>query len=168
MPPPFIGLLGKQKYWITLVTNLYIISTLKYLNFGRMFTKVVKSKPDIVPLNVFGSILRKEGVRERNMKLLLETVTYIAIKESVTCITTIETVMCIMHCKNTTCIITREAPICIITVIITTHIFAAETVTCLCVVEIFNIVATDTVTCIIVTEKSANIHVTESTTSKPE
>ena len=29
MPPPFIVLSGKQKYWITLVTNLYIISTLK-------------------------------------------------------------------------------------------------------------------------------------------
>ena len=27
--PPFIGLSGKQKYWITLVTNFYIISTLK-------------------------------------------------------------------------------------------------------------------------------------------
>ena len=33
------------------------------------------------------------SVRERNMKLLLETVTYIAIKERVTCIITIETVM---------------------------------------------------------------------------
>ena len=27
--PPFIGLPGKQKYWITLVTNLYVISTFK-------------------------------------------------------------------------------------------------------------------------------------------
>ena len=37
------------------------------------------------------------SVRERNMKLLLETVTYIAIKERVTCIITTETVMCIMQ-----------------------------------------------------------------------
>ena len=28
MSPPFIGLSQKQKYWITLVTNLYIISAL--------------------------------------------------------------------------------------------------------------------------------------------
>ena len=40
---------------------------------------------------------KRLSVRERNMKLLLETVTYIAIKERVTCIITIETVTCIMH-----------------------------------------------------------------------
>ena len=56
-----------------------------------------------MPLNVFWSILSKEAVSERNMKLLLETVVYIAVR--VTCIITIETVMYIMHCKNTTCII---------------------------------------------------------------
>ena len=33
------------------------------------------------------------SVREKNMKLLLETVTYIAIKERVTCIIAMETVM---------------------------------------------------------------------------
>ena len=60
-------------------------------------------KPDIMPLNVFWSILSKEAVSERNMKLLLETVVYIAVR--VTCIITIETVTYIMHCKNTTCII---------------------------------------------------------------
>ena len=38
--------------------------------------------------------------RERNLKLLLETVTYIAVKERVTCIITIETVKCIMHCRK--------------------------------------------------------------------
>ena len=38
------------------------------------------------------------SVRERNIKLLLETVTYIVITETVTYIITIETVMCIMHC----------------------------------------------------------------------
>ena len=40
------------------------------------------------------------SVRERNIKLLLETVTYIATTETVTCITTIEIVMCIMHCRK--------------------------------------------------------------------
>ena len=34
--------------------NFYPQST---LNFGRMFTKVVRCKPDIMPLNVFWSIL---------------------------------------------------------------------------------------------------------------
>ena len=43
--------------------------------------------------------------REGNMKSLLETATYIAIKERVACTITIETVMCIMHSKNTTCTI---------------------------------------------------------------
>ena len=40
------------------------------------------------------------SVRERNIKLLLETVTYIATTETVTCIITIETVMWIMHCRK--------------------------------------------------------------------
>ena len=40
------------------------------------------------------------SVRERNIKLLLETVTYIATTETVTCIITIEIVMCIMHCRK--------------------------------------------------------------------
>ena len=38
--------------------------------------------------------------RERNMKLLLETVTYIAIRERVAYIITMEIIMCIMHCRN--------------------------------------------------------------------
>ena len=37
------------------------------------------------------------SVRERNIKLLLETVTYIATTGTVTCIITIELVTCIMH-----------------------------------------------------------------------
>ena len=40
------------------------------------------------------------SVREMNVKLLLETVTYIAIKERVTCIITIETVTCIMQYRK--------------------------------------------------------------------
>ena len=47
-----------------------------------MFTKMVRCKPDIMPLNVFWSIYEKGlSVRDSNMKLLLGTVTYIAIKE---------------------------------------------------------------------------------------
>ena len=40
------------------------------------------------------------SVRERNIKVLLETVTYIATTATVTCLITIETVMCIMHCRK--------------------------------------------------------------------
>ena len=40
------------------------------------------------------------SVRERNIKLLLETVTYIATTEIATCIITVEIVMCIMHCRK--------------------------------------------------------------------
>ena len=40
------------------------------------------------------------SVRERIIKLLLETVTYIATTETVTCIITTEIVMCIMHCRK--------------------------------------------------------------------
>ena len=41
------------------------------------------------------------SVRERNIKLLLEAVTYMATTETATCIITIEIVMCIMHCRLT-------------------------------------------------------------------
>ena len=102
---------------------------------------------------------KRLSVREKNMKLLLETVTYIAIH--------LYNYNRNSHCKNTTCIIATETPSCIITVKIGTHIFAAETVTCICAAEISNcIIATETVTCIIVTEISTNIPVTESITSK--
>ena len=43
---------------------------------------------------------KRLSVRERNMKLLPETVTYLVIKERVTCIFTIETVMWIMHYRK--------------------------------------------------------------------
>ena len=39
-------------------------------------------------------------VRQRNIKLLLEIVTYIATTETVTCIITIEIVICIMHYRK--------------------------------------------------------------------
>ena len=53
-----------------------------------------------MPSDAFWSILRKMGIRERNVKLLLENVTYIATTETVTCITTMEIVMHIMHCRK--------------------------------------------------------------------
>ena len=40
---------------------------------------------------------KRLSVRESNMKLLLETATYIAIKERVTCIIEMETVNCHVH-----------------------------------------------------------------------
>ena len=43
-----------------------------------MFTKVVKCKPDMMPLSVFWLILWKEAVRQRY------EIAYIAIKEGVT------------------------------------------------------------------------------------
>ena len=36
----------------------------------------------------------------RDVKLLLETVTYMAAMETATCIIKIETVICIMHCRK--------------------------------------------------------------------
>ena len=73
----------------------------KCLNFGRIFTKVVKCELDIMPLNVSGQFYEKwMSVRERNIKLLLEAVPSMATKETATCIITIEIVMCIMHCRK--------------------------------------------------------------------
>ena len=40
------------------------------------------------------------SVRERNINLLLEAVTYMAKMETATCIITIEIVMCIIHCRK--------------------------------------------------------------------
>ena len=40
------------------------------------------------------------SVRARNIKLLLEAVTYMATTETATCIVTTEIVMCIMHCRK--------------------------------------------------------------------
>ena len=40
------------------------------------------------------------SVRERNMRFLPETVTYIALKDRVSCIIAMETVMCIMHYRK--------------------------------------------------------------------
>ena len=89
------------------------------------------------------------SVRERNIKLLLETVTYIATTETVTCITTIEIVMCIMHCRK---YYLHDCNMYIISIKIVTHIFAAETFTCIKVAETSNcIITTETVTFITAT-----------------
>ena len=108
------------------------------------------------------------SVRERNMKLLLKTVTYTAVKERVTCVITIGTVMCIINCRkyhlqncNGDSHLHNYNKNC-------RPIFSAETVTYIGVAETSNcIIATETVTHIIVIKRSTNILVTESTTSKP-
>ena len=104
-------------------------------------------------------------VRERNIKLLLKTVTYIATIETVTCIITIEIVMCKMHCRKYylhDC--NRDSHMYNFNKIVT-HIFPAET-TCIDAVETSNcIIATETVSCIIATKRSTNIIVAESTTN---
>ena len=43
---------------------------------------------------------KRLSIREKNIKLLLETVAYIAIKERLTCIITLDTVTYIMHCRK--------------------------------------------------------------------
>ena len=86
----------------------------------------------------------QRSLRERNMKLLLETV------------------MCIMHCRKYHLLphhnCNRDSHLRIIIIKIVIHIFAAETVTSICAAETFNcIIATETVTCIIATERSTKI-----------
>ena len=109
----------------------------------------------------------KNGIRERNIKLLLETVTYTATTKTVICITTIEIVMCIIHHRKYylhDC--NRHSRTCIVSIQIVTHIFAAETFTCINVAETSNcIIATETVTCIIARKRSTNITVAENTTN---
>ena len=84
---------------------------------------------------------KRLSFRERNMKLLLETVTYIR----VTCKITMETVMCIMHCRKYhlhDC--NRDSHLHNCNKIVT-RIFAAETVTCKCTAKTSNcIIATET------------------------
>ena len=66
------------------------------------------------------------SVRERNLKLLLETVAYIATAETVTCIIAIEIVMCIMHCEKYYLHDCSRDSLVHISVKMVTHIFAAE------------------------------------------
>ena len=75
MSPPFIGLSGKQKYWMTLLTDLYIISACKVSISEEYLQKWWNANYE-----------KWVSVRQMNIKLLLETVTYIATIETVTCI----------------------------------------------------------------------------------
>ena len=75
------------------------------------------------------------SLRERNIKLLLESVTYIDITETETCILQ-EKQLC--TAESTTCIIATETPTCINTIKIVTHIFDAETVICISAAETSN------------------------------
>ena len=67
-----------------------------------------------------------KSVRGRNIKLVLEAVTYMAIMETVTCIITIEKSCAKCTVENTTCMIATDTPTCIISIKIVAHIFAAE------------------------------------------
>ena len=119
------------------------------------------------PLTFSGQFYEKwVSVRERNTKLLLDTVMYIATTKPATSIITIEIVMCIMHRRKYHLHDWTETPMCIVSTKIITHIFAAETFTCINAAETSNcIIATETVTCIIATKRSTNINVAESTTN---
>ena len=64
------------------------------------------------------------SLRERNRKCLLESVTYIAITETVICILQ-EKQLCTT--ESTTCIVATETPTSINTIEIVTPIFNAET-----------------------------------------
>ena len=88
-----------------------------------------------MPLNVFLPILSKVDVRERNVKLLLESVTYIAITETVTCILQQKQ---LRTAESTNCIIATEAPTCINTTKTVTHIVDAETATYISAAESYN------------------------------
>ena len=100
--------------------------------------------------------------RERSIKLLLESVTCIAVTETLTCILQ-QKQLC--PAESTTWIIAIETPSCLNTKKIVTHIFDAKTVTCINAAETsYWVIATETATCMIGTETSTNITVTESTT----
>ena len=68
------------------------------------------------------------SVRERNIKLLLESVTYIAVTETVNCILQEKQ---LRTAESTTCIVATETPTCKNITKTATLIFNAETVTCI-------------------------------------
>ena len=99
--PPFLEIqdvttfrrfIGKTKVLNnSFVTSLYVISTLKG---SFTITNVYKSSEIQTWYNAF----TKRGCQLEKVNYL--KLTYIAIKERLTCIITIETVMCIMHCRK--------------------------------------------------------------------
>ena len=69
---------------------------------------------------------------QRHLEKSFQLLHFMAIKERLTCIITIETVMRVIHCRKYHLHNCNRDSICIITTkIVTTHTFAAETVTCM-------------------------------------
>ena len=107
---------------------------------------------------------KRLSIRERNMKLLLETVTYLPVKERAACLynynrnSHVHDALQKYQLHN--CY--RDSHL---------HNYSKNChphICCICNAEISNcIIANETVICIIVTERSTNRPVTESTTSKP-
>ena len=166
MSSPFIGLLGKQKSWMTLLTNLYTITTLKVYYFWKNFHESSEMQTWYNAFQCFLVNFMKSGYqfeKGRNCHLHFWNCHLHSYKRNSHLHNyIIETVMCIMHCRKYN---PTETLTCIITIKIVTHIFAAETLTCISAAETSNyIIATETVTWIIATERSTNITVTESTT----
>ena len=75
------------------------------------------------------------SVRKKNIKLLLESVTYIVITEAIACILQWNQLCTV---ESTICIIATETPTYINTKKIVTHIFDTETVTCISAAETSN------------------------------
>ena len=75
------------------------------------------------------------SVREKIIKLLSESVTCIAITETVTCILQQKQ---LGIAESTNCITATETTTCINTIKIVTHILYAETVTCISAAETSN------------------------------
>ena len=92
----FTGLSGKQRYWMTLLTNLYIISSLKASKFWKNIYESGKMQTWYNVFKCFLVKLWKVGVIERNKKLLPETITYIIATERSTNITVTESTTCII------------------------------------------------------------------------
>ena len=143
---------------MTLLIDLSIISSLKVSQLWKNIHKSGEMQTWYIDFKCFAVNLQNVGLRERNIKLLLETFTYVAITETVTCAIKIETVMWIMHCRK--CHLhnyNRDSYLRSYNGIFT-HIFASETVTCISAAETFNcIITTETVTCIIIIE-AQNLH----------
>ena len=135
---------------------LYIKDAPTFHRFIRK-TKVLNNSCNQFVYNFYPQsiLVLEECLRKWWKRKLLETVTYVAIKERLVCIITIETVMCILHCRkyhlhncnknshlhnyNKNCQQQKQQ----------------------------KQITTETVTCITAAERSTNIPVTKSTTSKP-
>ena len=76
------------------------------------------------------------SVRGRNIKLLLEAVTYMATTETATCIITTEIVMCVMPCRKYHLHDCNRDSHCIIPIKIVIHISAAKILIYISVIEI--------------------------------